>query len=137
MVSRALPRIDYIEQSIAISGFTDSGHLTGYIDLTDLIPEGSLVLGWKGDITTRFTGGTARRVSLSVGTPDDPEAFGQRRVVTMGASAALGDVPAAGQATDNIGNERRVRVTVYDDWDFGAVTGGALDISVYFVRTVA
>ena len=137
MVSRAIPRIDYVEQSIAISGFTDDGVESGHIDLDDLIPDLAIVLGWIGSITTRFTGGTGGAVRLSVGTPDAPEAFGLRRMVTQGQGSAQGDVPQPGQAIADLSAERRVRVTVWDEFDFGAVTGGALTVKVLFVRTEA
>lgn len=132
-----IPRLDSITQSIAVSGFTDDGRESAHLDLTDLIPVGSIVQGWKASITTRFTGGLGGRVYISVGTPDAPEAFSAtgRKTVTLGASSTLADVPAAGQAVENIGNARRVRVTIADDVDFANVTGGALTVSVYYVRT--
>lgn len=133
-----LPRLDSVSQSIAISGFTDDGLESGHIDLDDLIPAGSVVLGWKAEVTTRFTGGHDR-TEFAVGTPSDPAAFcaGGWRGLQDGATSAHGDLPAAGEATDGIGVERRVRVSVRDVVDFGTVTGGAMTIAIYFVRTEA
>ena len=131
-----VPRLDSIVQSIAISGFTNDNRSSGHIDLTDRIPAGSLVLGWKASVTTRFTGSSAERADLVLGTPGEIEAFSASgpRILERGASNAFGDTPRAGQ---EIGVERVVRVTVDDGFDFDSITGGALTVSLYFVRTVA
>lgn len=129
-----IPRIDSISQSIAISGFTDGGRREGYIDLTSRIPAGSFVTGWKADITTRFTGGTNSRIELTVGDVADPSAYssaGWQRV-DGGAPNVMGDT------TDQfLPLQGTVRVWVRALFDFGSVVGGALDIEVYFLRTVA
>jgi len=127
-----VPRVESIEQAIAISGFTNSGRETGYIDLSVQVPKESLVLGWKGLITTRFTGGSAGRTTLSVGTPATPEAYGGAQAVESGASSVRGDNGGGFQTL-----AQNIRVTVADRLDFDNVSGGAVTITVYYLRTVA
>lgn len=138
-MSNDIPRLDLITQSVAISGFTDDGKSTGHIDLTDKIPAGSIVLGWKGAITTRFTGGTGNHVSLAVGTPGNSTAFSVQtfREVSNNAGSKIADVPEPESAADAIGSERTIRVTVMDRVDFGQVDGGALTLYLYYLRTEA
>lgn len=139
MVSRSIPRIDVVEQAIAITGFTDDGVRSGHIDLDDLIPIGSIVLGWAATVTARFTGGAGTGAELTVGPPGEMGGFsaaGWHRL-EGGAGRSIADVPTPASAVDNSGNTRKVRVTVRDTFDFGNITGGDLTLSVYFVRTVA
>ena len=134
-----IPRVDVISQAVAISGFTDDGKSYGHIDLTDKIPAGSIVLGWKGSITTRFTGGTGDHVSLAVGTPGNSTAFSVQafREVSNNAGSKIADVPEPESAADAIGSDRTIRVTVMDRVDFGQVSGGAITLSLYYLRTEA
>jgi hypothetical protein len=128
-----LPRLETIEQSVAISGFTDDGQRSGHLDLTAKIPAGSFVVGWKGTITTRFTGGVSEQTLLSVGTPADPGRFGSRRVEGVGREIGL----APGDNARYAPVESAIRLTVEDLMDFGNIVGGALDFSLVYVRTVA
>lgn len=125
-----VPRIDSVSQSIAISGFTNGGKTFGYIDLTTSTPAGSIVLGAKGDITTRFTGGVL--VTVEIGTPGDPERYCLAKPLSTNAGNAFG----SGSSAFNQ-NAQKIRVTVRDAFDFDSVSGGALTVTVYFVRTVA
>ena len=130
-----VPRLDSVSQSIAISGFTNDGMQFGHIDLTDKIPAGSFVTGWKASITTRFTGSAGGRGMLAVGTPASAAAFSHAgEHMTEGVSAELGDVTLPEQAYRPL--ETVVRVTVTDLFDFDNVTGGAVAITVFFMRTV-
>ena len=133
-----IPRVDSLSQAIAVSGFTNGLHASGHIDLTDELPHGAMVLGWKGEITTRFTGSTGGRVELDVGSPGDPDAFsaaGPKRVEGVG--NWISDIPRADSAFDNAGNARKVRVTLTDTFDFDNITGGALTIEVFYLQTEA
>ena len=132
-----VPRVDQIEQSVAISGFTDDKGASGHIDLDDKIPAGSLVLCWVAETTTVFSGGVGNGAeTFLVGTPGEPDAFtlNDPRLLERGTSRDFGDVPKASQ---EIGVERTVRLTVTDLNDFGNISGGALTIKVVFVRTAA
>ncbi len=132
-----LPRPDVIEQSIALNGFTDDGDRSGHIDLDDLLAAGSLFLFWKLSVTTRFTGGVGAGAELIIGTPSNADAFslaGWRRLQN-GASNDHADVPRPELAVDGAGLVRTVRVTIRDTADFGNISGGAFDLSVYSLRT--
>ncbi len=133
-----VPRLDSIEQSIAISGFTDAQHRDGYIDLDDKLPVGSFVMGWRGSVTTRFTGGLAGQTQLAVGMPGDELAFSRHGWIPVesGAANELADVPDPAFTADPPGVERTIRVTVRDELDFGNISGGALTVTVYYMRTV-
>jgi len=127
-----VPRVESIEQAIAISGFTNSGKKSGYIDLDTQVPAESIVQGWKGLITTRFTGGSAGRTTLSVGTPGTPDAYGAAVAVESGSPNVRGS-----GASEFLPIAQNIRVTVEDRLDFDNVSGGAVTITVYYVRTIA
>ena len=132
-----VPRLDNIEQSEAISGFTDDSGRSGHIDLGTKIPAGSIVLGWVAETTTAFTGGVGNGATeFTVGTPGEPDAFtlNEPRLLERGTSRDFGDVP---KTVQDIGVERVVRLTVTDLNDFGNITGGALTFNILFLRTIA
>ena len=131
-----VPRLDNIEQSVAISDFTDDSGRSGHIDLDARIPAGSIVLGWVAETTTAFTGGVGNGATeFTVGTPGEPDAFTlhEPRMLERGTSRDFGDVPKGAQ---EIGVERVVRLTVTDVNDFGNIAGGALTFNLLFIRTV-
>lgn len=132
-----VPRLGNIEQSVAISGFTDDSGRSGHIDLDVRVPTGSIVLGWVAEVTTVFTGGVGGgATTFTVGTPGNPDAFTQNapRMLERGSSNSFGDVP---KSVQDLGVERIVRLTVTDVADFGNITGGALTLNLLFVRTIA
>lgn len=133
----AVPRLESISQSVAISGFTDDGVLSGHIDLTTKLPAGSIVQGWKADVTTRFTGAAGNAAVLAVGTPGEPLAFSANGWQLLWAVDRLGDVPRPEEAVRTLRADQPVRVTVRDSFDFGNVAGGAFSIEVYYLRTEA
>lgn len=137
-MSNDIPRTDVISADLTLAGFTDSGQKTGHVDLATQLPVGSIVTGWRGDVTTAFTG-ASRNVAprLALGTPSKPDAYSASGAQQVDFLQVIGDTPVAGYAALGLGETRPVRVTIEDSWDFGRITAGAITIRVYFIRTEA
>lgn len=126
------PKLKHIEQTIAIGDFTDNGDLTGYVDLTDLLPAGAIPLGWKSKVTDGFTGDGAAVVQ--VGVAGDLDRFSSVTDQSVLAAGTVGSgVPA--DANDGIAAAQTIRATVTGGADFGNIAAGQMTLYVYYVAT--
>jgi len=128
------PRVDsLISQTLAYGDFTDNGDATGYIDFDSDLPEGAIVLGFKADVTTGFTGDTS--AVIKVGKAGDTDAFSAETNKSVFAVDIVRS--AADQANAACDANVTPRVTVTTNADFTSVSAGAMTVTIYYLDTGA
>jgi hypothetical protein len=144
-----IPRLDSISQSIAVSGFTDDALDSGHLDLTQLLPANAFVQGWRAEITTRFTitdqdnlenkrSTSGGEILLAVGTAERELAFSSKGFQQVnGMMPSPADVPLAAEVVAPVARHIRVTLAETATQDFGSIAGGAVTVTVYFIRTEA
>lgn len=130
---RANP-VKVVEEVFPLSRFTDDGAASGHADFTNKIPAGAVVLGWKADTTTPFTGGATTASTISVGKSGGANDYSQ--VTTNSVFTAGKDYSNAPVATALVQAATAPRVTVTDGSavpDFTAFTKGTVKVTVFYV----
>ena len=121
--------VKQISQVITRAGMTDGTSTSGYIDLTDIVPAGSIVLGWKAVTTTAFTGDTTAVMTVGIsGGTSNFSALTTASVFGAGTVAS-----AAVAATAHCAADTTVRVTVTGTADFTSITQGAARVTVFYI----
>jgi len=128
--------ISIIQQDVAVADFTDGGSTSGYVDLTNLLPVGALVLGWSAVVTGAFAGDTTAIMKLGTS-----GSTGLYSTVTTGSCFAAGTI---GSASTNAAGTLNltavaVRVTVTGGADFTSIVSnglGAASIKLFYVPTI-
>lgn len=124
--------IGVIQQTVAFDDFTDNTDATGYVDLDDLIPAGSLVLGWEGDVATGFTGDTTAVAQVGVSGN-----INQFSALTTGSVLAAGKIGShAPGSSDNayVASAVAPRVTVTGAADFGSIAAGEMTVTLLYIK---
>lgn len=123
-------KIQAITERLLFSGFTDGGGTSGYKDLATQVPAGALILGWRAEVLTGFTGDTT--AVIQVGTSADADRFSS---VTTNSVLAAGTVGS--QTKDGVlafcSAATTVRVTVTGGADFTAVAAGEMNVTLQYI----
>lgn len=126
-----------ITQEITPAAMTDNTNATGYIDLTDVVPADTLIIGWKATVAkTAEAWADDTTAVIQVGKSGTLDFLS---AVTNGSIAAAGVVGSSVKTTPVLFNEAdlTVRVTITGGSDFTAfVTGGTakVTVDVYYIE---
>jgi hypothetical protein len=121
-----------VSQDLKIADFTDNTNATGYIDITDKLPAGAIVLGWKAVVGTGFSGDTTAVIEIGVsGTLDKFSVDTSQSVLTAGTVGSSSKL----SANNFLGSATTVRVTVTGGADFTSITAGEMVVTIYYVQT--
>ena len=108
-------KISKISKSFSPAQMTDNTDATGFIDFSDALPAGALVLGWKVVTDVGFTGDTTAVIQIGVaGALDDLSHVTTRSVLAAGTVTAVAKTIALSIATA----ARTPRITVTGGTDF-------------------
>ena len=130
--ARSLVGLGVIEQTVAFGSFTDNTDTTGFIDLTDTLPPGALVLGWRCRVKTGFTNDTTAVVQ--VGVAGDLAQFSAdvaQSVFTSGTIRCA--CPIAADSGDDANAAATVRVTVTGGADFTSINAGEMTVTLWYL----
>jgi len=137
LVLQATPRLECISKECAITGFTDGGGTSGYIDFAaNSLPAGAIPLGWKAVVTEGFDGNSS--ATISVGVSGDTDRFSADTAQSVAAAGVVGSSALAADACDGIGAAQTPRVTVTTASDFTAAKSdgdGVMTVYLYYLRT--
>lgn len=123
-----------IKKTLAYSDFTDGGSTAGTYTLTasdGILPPGAIVLGWRADVTTGFTGDTT--CTCQVGKSGTAGAFST--TTTGSVFTSLTQISSfTVVATANVGADAIAPlVTLTSGADFTSVTAGSLTLYIYYL----
>lgn len=124
--------VGYIEERVTLSQFTDGGTAAGTYQMQEVIPVGAHVLATVVTNVVAFAGNSSATLVVGDGSDVDryntgtPSVFAAADAVDMGVPSGT-----KGHAT-----AVRPTLTVTGGSDFGAITGGALDIRIVYVKGV-
>lgn len=124
--------VGYIEEHVTVGQFTDGGGASGTYQMRDAIPVGAHVLASIVTNVAAFTGNTSAALIIGDGTDADRYNTGTPSVFAAAAAVSMG-VPSGTQ-----GHVAAIRptLTVTSADDFTAVTAGALDIRIVYVKGI-
>jgi hypothetical protein len=125
-----------ITQVCPVTGFTDGTGTSGYMDFTDALPVGALVLGWKAVTATAGAWDDDTTAVLMVGKSGDTNFFSG---VENGSVAAAGTIYSIcdDNATVFITAATTPRVTVTGSSDFTAFVTAATPsstVTIYYIE---
>jgi len=126
-----LPAVRTLSESVAFGSFTDGGGTSGYIDLGSNIPAQCIVLGWKANVTTGFTGDTTAVVM--VGKSGDTDCFSADTAQSALGVAKVGSNALA--AASYTAAATTPRVTVTGGADFTSISAGVMVVTIYYMQT--
>jgi hypothetical protein len=121
--------VGVVRQTVAYSDFTDGGAAVGTLALDVQIPVMATVLSSSVTNVTGFTGDTSCTLTIGDGSDADryntgtPSIFTTANAIVMGVCS--GDLQHNAAAT--------VTLTATSNNDWGAVTAGAMTVSVYYL----
>lgn len=121
--------LDYIEERVEQSQFTDGGAAVGTYVLKQQIPVGASVIQALVTDVVAFAGDTSCTLTIGDGTDADryntgtPSIFAATDMVTMGAPSGVREHSAA----------KSVTLTATSASDWGSVTGGALTVRIVYL----
>jgi len=126
--------IHTVQQTVSISDFTDNGDATGYVDLAEQVPAGSLVLGVELDVTTAFD---STSPTAQVGEAGNLDRFTANSSLDISAVATVGSEAPDAAGGGYVGAATTPRVTVTDGAgtpDFGNITTGTMVVTIVYVK---
>jgi len=129
------PQTYKITQDVVVSGFTDGGSTSGYIDLTSQLPARAIVKAWEIIVTAGFTGTGITSAAVMVGSDGDTDRFSADTAKSCIAAGTIASVPIAADVLDGFGTAQTIRVTVTGNADFAAIKTagvGAMTVNVFF-----
>lgn len=121
-------RLDFVQQTVLFSEFTDGGSTSGTFVLNDVIPVGALVTQSLIDDITGFTGDTSAVVTIGDGSDVDRYNTGTPDVFPTATAVAAGAVSGTALHT-TVAN---VTLTVTSATDFSAVNAGQVTVTIFF-----
>lgn len=127
--------VETVQQTVALSDFTDDGAASGHVDLTEQVPAGALVLGVELDVTTAFAGGTSP--TAQVGDTTNTDRFTANGALAVDAVAQVGSEAPDTAGNAYVGSATTVRVTVTDGGaspDFTGLTAGQVTATVAYLK---
>lgn len=129
------PLINVLSETVAFGDFTDNTDTTGYIDLSNSLPEGALVLGWQASVVTGFTGDTSAVVQ--VGESGNVDRFSAVTANSCLTADVVGS-PAAAVAANHgyLAAAVTPRVTVTGAADFTSISAGEMDMRLIYIPTL-
>ena len=119
-----------VSQVLAFDDFTDNEDATGYVDVTAKLPALAIPLGWKAVVSEGFTGDTT--AVMQVGIEGDLDKFSGVATASCLAAATVA-APANNDALLSA-TEETIRVTVTGGAGFGAITAGAMVVTLYYMQ---
>lgn len=131
-VKMGVPKLSTIQQTFAFGDMTDNLDATGQIDLTDTLPEGSIVVRAMVDEITGFTGDTTAVATIGDGTDVDRYNTGTVDVFTTSDHEDAG--APSGTVYQNA--EETVRVTVTGGADFTSIAAGQMTVTLFYYQSV-
>ena len=123
-----------VQQSVALADFTDNGDATGYVDLTEQVPAGSLVMGVELDVTTAFD---STSLTAQVGVSGNLDRFSANASLDVSAIAAVGSESPDAGGNGYAAAAATPRVTVTDGAgtpDFGNITVGVMTVTIVYLK---
>ena len=120
-------------QALAFGSFTDNGNTTGYIDFSEFLPAGAMVLGWKSTVSAGFAGDTT--AVMQVGVSGDVDAFSADTAQSCLAAGVIGSASLASTSATPIATASTPRVTVTGGADFGSISAGSMIVDVFYIPT--
>lgn len=125
------PLFNVLSETVVIGDFTDNANTTGYADLSNSIPEGSVVLGWQADVKTGFTGDSS--ATVQVGESGNVDRFSAKTDNSCYTADVVGSgAPTVSTDQGYLAGDVTPRVTVTGGADFGSVAAGEMDIKVLY-----
>lgn len=127
-----MPIKTLVSQTLDYDDFTDGKGASGYIAFTSgQIPSGSIILGWRADISTAFA--CSSTCTMTVGPTGDKDGW------TVGdpSCAAAGSVWASADFSDTdimVSTATTPYVEVTEDSDFGDVTAGSMVVTIFYLH---
>lgn len=123
--------VQFLEETVAYSAFTDGGSTSGTYDLTTgTIPAGAFVLGAYLTALTGFTGDTSAVLTVGDGTDVDRYNTGTPSVFTTSATGLDLGVPSGAEYHAAAAT---VTLTVTSNADFTSVSAGSLTIRIAYI----
>ncbi len=113
--------------------FTDNTDATGYIDFAEALPAGAMVLGWKAVCSEGFAGDTTAVVQ--VGVSGDVNKYSANTAQSVLAAGTVGSLALAVDAVTGFSAEKTPRVTVTGGADWGSITAGKVQVTIYYIDT--
>lgn len=130
----AVPAVRTLSQAIAVTDFTDNTNTTGYLDLGSQIPAQCIVLGWKANVTTGFTGDTT--ATFQVGKAGTVAAFTADVAQDGFGICKIGSNALAASSYTNALVTPRVTVTGSADFtSIKTAAAGVATITIYYIQT--
>ena len=126
------PRIATIQETFAFDDMTDNLNTTGQIDLTNKLPEGSVVVQSFVDAITGFAGDGTAVATIGDGTDVDRYNTGTVDVFTTSDHEDAG-VPSGAVYQSA---EETVRVTVTGGADFSSISAGEMTVTLFYYQSV-
>lgn len=133
-MGEAAPSIDSITQTVDYDDFTDGGAAVGTLTMTDSVPAGAILLGTKVLVSAGFAGDTSAVLIIGDGSDTDRYMTGTPSVFATAATGIQTGVPS-GNKLITTANQPVLTVTSGSDW--GSVSAGTMEVTIYFIRTVA
>ena len=123
---------EHMSQTLAIGDFTDNEDGTGYIDFDEDMPYKAIILGWKARVYTAFDGASTTTAVMELGIEGDTDAWSADTTRSVNAIGYDGSAPLAENAWVTSGS-LTPRVTVTEDSDFGELTTGGMEVTIYYI----
>lgn len=124
-----------IQQTLAYTDFTKSG-TDGYKVLTDPIPDGAIIIGWKANITTAFVGDTSGTLSVGDGSTADifsPETDPSVYAANILARTCLNPDDISSNLVPHTTAETAITLTIAGNADWDSVSAGAMEFTLYYI----
>ncbi len=123
-----------VSQSLDHAAFTDGGGASGYIAFTTgQIPAGSIVLGWRADITEAFACDSTCTATVGPTGDKDEWTTGDPSVAAVGTVWAMTDWTDTGTM---VSTATTPYVEVTEDDDYADVTTGTMVVTIYYLQLI-
>lgn len=123
-----------VSQTLDYEDFTDGTAAAGYIAFTTgQIPAGSIILGWRADISTAFACSSTCTATVGITGDKDCWTVGDPSVATAGtiwASADFSDTDIL------VSSATTPYVEVSEDSDWGDVDAGSMVVTIYYLQLI-
>lgn len=130
---RGVSPIKSISQTFLMTDMTDGGSTSGYIDLTEYLPVGALVVGWRFDTLVAFNGDTS--ATIQVGVSGDVDRFSVLTTNSVFAAGMVGGQPQT-NASAMVATRVQPRITITSAADFTNVAAaGQGKIQIFYIET--
>jgi hypothetical protein len=125
------PTVTELTETVTRAASTDNTDTTGFKDFAGTIPLGSIILGWRTNTTTGWTGDTS--AVMQIGVAGDLDRFTADVTSSVFAAGVDGSNALAADASDGIAAAVTPRVTVTSAADFTNVAAGTTVVSIIYV----